>query len=410
LEISRVMSFLMRKTLTAKSIDSFPPALARRYEVWDQTLPSFGIRISHTGRKTWFVSCRTCGHLKRHTIGTYPALSLSDAREIARKIIGDIQRGAYGAPTEKSGAPTVSETIPEFISRYAKPKNRGWRETERILTKFSPLSNKRLDEVKRSDIVKVLDDIIASGAPFRANRALAAIKKLFAWSLDRGLIEINAIAGIRPPTKERHRDRVLSDGEIARLWSASEELGYPFGPLLQLLLLTAQRRGEVAEMRWSQVDFERHVWTIPSEGAKNGRAHDVPLSDMALEVLRTLPRFVRSDFVFTTNGRGPISGFGRMKRNLDARMGVTGWRLHDLRRTAASGMARLGTAPHVIEKVLNHISGTISGVAAVYNRHGYEQEKREALEQWAFHLAPIASARPVNQHAPHPQKVLANAS
>jgi integrase len=398
----------MRKKLTAKSIDSFPPALARRYEVWDQTLPSFGVRISHTGRKTWFVSCRTSGRLKRHTIGTYPALSLSDAREVARKIIGDIQRGAYEAPT--AGAPTLGETIPEFISRYAKPKNRGWRETNRILTKFFSLYNKRLDEVKRSDIVKVLDDIIAGGAPFRANRALAAIKKLFAWSLGRGLIEINPIAGIRPPTKERHRDRVLRDGEIARLWSASEELGYPFGPLLQLLLLTAQRRGEVAEMRWSQVDFERRVWTIPSEAAKNGRAHEVPLSDMALEILRTLPRFVRPDFVFTTTGHSPISGFGRMKRNLDTRMGVTGWRLHDLRRTAASGMARLGTAPHVIEKVLNHVSGTISGVAAVYNVHGYDCEKREALQRWGSYLAPIASAYSVDHHAPNQEEVLANAS
>jgi integrase len=271
------------------------------------------------------------------------------------------------------------------------------------LVKFSPLYNKCLDEVKRSDIVKVLDDIIASGAPFRANRALAAIKKLFAWSLDRGLIEINPIAGIRPPTKERSRDRVLSDGEIGRLWSASEELGYPFGPLLQLLLLTAQRRGEVAKMRWSHVDFERRIWTIPSEAAKNGRAHEVPLSDMVLDVFRGLPTFVRSDFVFTTTGRSPISGFGRMKRNLDAKMGVTGWRLHDLRRTAASGMARLGTAPHVIEKVLNHVSGTISGVAAVYIRHGFKEEKAEALLRWVSHLAHVASARSVEHHAPNPE-------
>jgi len=391
----------MRKKLTAKSIDSYPPALARRYEVWDQTLPSFGVRISHTGRKTWFVSCRTCGRLKRHTIGTYPVLSLSDAREIARKIIGDIQRGVYEAPT--AGAPTLGETVPKFISRYAKPKNRGWRETEIILTKFSRLFNKRLDEVKRPDIVKVLDDIIAGGAPFRANRALAAIKKLFAWSLDRGLIEINPIAGIKPPTKERHRDRILRDDEIGRFWSASDELGYPFGPLLQLLLLTAQRRGEVADMRWSQVDFERRIWTIPSEAAKNGRAHEVPLSDIALEVIRGLPRFVRSDFVFTTTGRTPISGFGRMKRNLDAKMGVTGWRLHDLRRTAASGMARLGTAPHVIEKVLNHVSGTISGIAAVYNVHGYDREKRVALQRWASHLGPVLKTRSVEHHAPYPE-------
>lgn len=293
--------------------------------------------------------------------------------------------------------PTLGETIPQFIVRYAKPKNRGWRENERLLTRFSPLFNKRLDQISRSDIVLILDDIIASGAPFRANRALAAIKKLFAWSLDRGLIEINPIVGIRPPTKERHRDRVLSDGEIGRFWSTAEELGYPFGPLLQLLLLTAQRRGEVAEMRWSQIDYGRGVWTIPAERAKNGRAHEVPLSKQAAGILHELPRFIGSDFVFTTTGRSPVSGFGRMKRNFDAQMDLSEWRLHDLRRTAASGMARLGTAPHVIEKVLNHVSGAISGVAAVHNTFGYERQKRAALEAWAQHLEEVSDLRTHNQ-------------
>jgi integrase len=200
------------------------------------------------------------------------------------------------------------------------------------------------------------------------------------------MIEVNPVAGLKQPSKERKRDRVLSDVEIYRFWQATGELGFPFGPLLQLLLLTAQRRGELTEMRWSQIDFERAVWTIPAENAKNDRAHEVPLSDIAVEILRSLPRFVRSDIVFTTTGTTPVSGFGRVKRNLDRRMATHEWRLHDLRRTAATGMARLGVAPHVIERVLNHISGQISGVAAIYNRYAYESEKRKALGQWAKHL------------------------
>jgi integrase len=140
-------------------------------------------------------------------------------------------------------------------------------------------------------------------------------------------------------------------------------------------------------MQWSQLKLDEAVWTIPANIAKNGRAHEVPLSGLALDLIQRLPRFVGSDLVFTTTGVSPISGFGRAKDRLDFLMDPTGeWRLHDLRRTVASGMARLGVAPHVIEKVLNHVSGEISGVAAVYNRHGYQSEKREALAVWAKHL------------------------
>src|SRR5215203_7023211 len=140
-------------------------------------------------------------------------------------------------------------------------------------------------------------------------------------------------------------------------------------------------------MRWSDVNLDRATWTVPAAIAKNGRVHEVPLSEPALGILTALPRFVGSDLVFTTTGTTPISGFGRLKERLDTVMGVSDWRFHDLRRTAASGMARIGVAPHVIEKVLNHASGQISGVAAVYNRHGYEAEKRDALEGWAKHVS-----------------------
>jgi integrase len=185
---------------------------------------------------------------------------------------------------------------------------------------------------------------------------------------------------------------VLTDDELKSFWRATEQLGFPFGRAFQLMALTGQRRGEVASMRWSQVNIDQAVWTIPAHVAKNGRAHEVPLSPATLEIIEALPRFVGSDFVLTTTGTTPISGFGRAKDRLDFTMESDEWRLHDLRRTAASGMARIGVAPHVIEKVLNHVSGEISGVAAVYNRHGYDAEKREALERWAKHLSNLKSS------------------
>ena len=220
-----------------------------------------------------------------------------------------------------------------------------------MLRRFEPLFHMPLAEIKRADVVRVLDSIIAEGKPYRANRVLAAIKKLFAWALDRGLIEVHPIFGLKPPSNEIARDRILTDAEVRAFWAAASAMGFPFGPALLLLLLTAQRRGEVTTMRWSDLDFERAVWTVPAAVAKNGRVHEVPLSRAALDILERLPRFVGSDLVFTTTGTTPISGFGRVKERLDAAMGVSDWRFHDLRRTAASGMARIGVAPHVIEKV-----------------------------------------------------------
>jgi len=264
------------------------------------------------------------------------------------------------------------------------------------LKAFEPLYGRPLDAIKRSDVVRVLDGLVASGKPYGANRALANLKRLMSWALDRGMIEVNPIAGLKPPTKERSRDRILTDQELSALLQSADVEGYPFGAVFKMLVLTGQRRGEITGMRWSENDLNSRTWTIPASRAKNGQAHQVPLSDPAMSVLRALPRFLGSDFVFTTTGNTPISGFGRAKDRLDAAMGANDWRIHDLRRTAASGMARLGVPPHVIENVLNHKSGIISGVAAVYNRYGYEKEKRDALARWGQYACGLTGASSVS--------------
>ena len=305
----------MQKKLTTKTVEALPPATRKRYEVWDRTLPSFGMRVSSTGRKTWFCTSRANGRLCRRTLGTYPALSLSDAREEARKAMREMQLGIVEAPT-------LGDTVPMFIELYARPKNRSWREVERLLNqKFSSLFKMRLNQIKRTDIVRILDEMPARG---RANHALAAIKKLMNWALDRGMIEVNPITGLKPPTKINARDRILSDDEIVRLLNVTE--GYPFGTLYKMLLYTAQRRGEVSEMRWSEVD--RNVWVIPASRSKNGLAHEVPLADAVVEMLRAVPRFAGSDFVFTTTGTTPISGFGRAKERVEQAVGSCDWWVH----------------------------------------------------------------------------------
>jgi integrase len=386
----------MRRNLTAKLIENLQPRIEQRYEVRDLLLPGFGVRVSVNGKKSWFAVGRLGGRQVRHTIGNYPTVTLSEAREAARLILKDIQLGLY-APAKADPEvtpPTLSQMINLFIDIYAKPKNRGWKAVQATFRKFSTLNDRPIAEITRADVVKILDGIAARGAPIAANRAMSAIKKLFAWSLDRGVISVHPLVGLRKPGTERSRDRVLTDVELKSFWHATEELGLPFGPAFRLLALTGQRRGEVVGMRWSQLDIDRRVWTIPGEVAKNGRVHEVPLSTPALEIIQALPRFVGSDLVFTTTGVSPISGFGRAKDRLDFSMETGDWRLHDLRRTVASGMARLGVAPHVIEKVLNHVSGQISGVAAVYNRHGYQTEKRKALDTWSKEIEAIISAEP----------------
>jgi integrase len=377
----------MRQKLTARFVETVRIPKAPRVEYHDELLPGLRLRIFSTGRKSFSVVGRVNGRQVRHTLGTYPTVSLSEARDAARVILRDMQLGKHiSAEEEPPALRTLGDTVPEFIEKHAKPKNRDWKQSIGLFKRFEGLYDKPLAEIKRADIAKVLDSIMAEGKPYRTNRALAQIKKLFAWALDRGYIDVHPIVGLKPPAKEIARDRVLTDPEIQSLWRAAEELGFPFGPAIQLFLVTAQRRGEVTSMRWSQIDWQRGTWNIPAEVAKNGRVHEVPLSSLAIDILSVLPRLVGSDLVFTTTGTTPISGFGRVKERLDELMGVSDWRFHDLRRTAASGMARIGVAPHMIEKVLNHVTGQISGVAAVYNRHGYAAEKREALETWAGSL------------------------
>jgi integrase len=387
----------MQKKLTPKSIEAAPPANGKRYELRDQLLPGFHVRVSTTGRKVYYLSTRVHGRARRIKIGVHPIISLADAREKARQILRDVQLGVYESPdAEATTTPTLGEVIPDFIRLYAKPRNRDWKGTERILTKFETLNGRPIDQIKRADVVKELDRIVASGTPIRANRALAAFKKLMSWCVDRGIIEVSPVAGLKPPSKEVPRERVLSHDELRACWQAAQTEGYPFAQFVQLLMLTGQRRGEVSGMRWSEVDLSNATWIIPAKRAKNATTHAVPLAPLALNILKSMPRFLNSDFVFTTNGESPISGFGRLKRRLDVAVGVDAedWRFHDIRRTVATNMAMLGVAPHIIEAVLNHRTGIVSGVAAIYNRHAYLDEKRQALELWAEQVRVLSSVDP----------------
>lgn len=386
----------MKKRFTAKTIENLKAPDGKRISVFDELTPGFGVRISKSGRKSWFLVYRLHSQQHRLTLGHYPLLSLADARAKAHEALKLVELGIDPAEkkAEENKPPDFLNVVEQFIELYAKPKNRTWKEADRILRKHvAPhFKNMRIEDITRRDVVKMLDTFVARGSSTQANRVLAQVRKMLNWCADRGIIEQSPIAGLEPPARNVARDRVLTDDEIVAFWRTCESFDWPFGTIFRLLLLTGQRRGEVAAMRWSQIDFKSATWVIPREIAKNNRTHNVPLSQMALKLLQTTPSIDDQDYIFSTTGKTPVSGYGHLKARFDDACGFTGWRIHDLRRTAASGMARLGIAPHVVEKILNHSSGIISGVAAVYNRYGYDDEKRLALEAWGEQVEQLVSS------------------
>jgi len=385
----------MRKALTDKTLDALKPA-ERRYEVHDLHCPGLSVRVSPEGRKTFTIKYLYGPKQKRQTIGVYPRYTLAEARAKAMAALRQVDDGVDPQSRRRQPDLQVEAVCSAFVEQYAKPRNRNWREVERVLEReFIPRCGQmEIGDIHRADVLEVLDAAIARGAGYQANRILATVRKLFNWCVERGILEVSPINGLKAPAKEKSRDRVLEDDEIKRLLAACRNEAYPFRHYVPLLLATAQRRAETAAMRWDEIDLEAGTWVIPAENAKNGKPHVVPLSDFAVRVLKDMPRFANSPYVFTTTRESPISGFTKALKRVSEASETTGWRFHDLRRTAASGMARAGVAPHVVEKVLNHISGTISGVAAVYNRYGYDAEKREALEKWGAFLERQDTAPP----------------
>jgi integrase len=302
---------------------------------------------------------------------------------------------ALKAPARDS----VEAVVVEFIERHAKAKTRDWRETERLLMKevVGAWKGRRLSEIDRADVHRLLDAIVDRGAPVGANRVFAQLRKLCKWAVSRGIIARSPCDGVERPSAETARDRMLSDDELRLLWRGAEQVGWPFGDLTRLLILTGQRRSEVAGMTWDELDLTARTWTVPAARAKNGREHQVPLSAPVMTILETLPR-VGSTYVFTTNGATSVSGFSRGKARLDAALkaandgaAIEPWTLHDIRRSVASGLAGVGVNLPVIERLLNHVSGSFAGIVGVYQRHDFADATRDAMTRWGRHIEALAA-------------------
>ncbi len=396
----------MASELTPVAIERMKPGASRR-EIPDGRIGGLYLIIQPSGAKSWAFRYRAAGVPKKLTLGKWPMVDLKTAREHATQAYLSSQRGgdpaaervaarvASRAPKVSADRDLVEEVVDAFIRRYAKPNQKSWAETKRILDREvvnrpegQGWRGRHLAEIGRADVHELLDGVVDRGSPIMANRVLAALRKMCAWSVDRGIITASPCTGIKAPTAERSRDRVMSDDELRGVWAATDAIGWPFRDLVRLLLLTGQRRDEVGRMRWSELDLDGKTWTLPRERAKNGVAHVVPLSEPVLAILSALPRIGASDFVFTVTGRTAVSGFSNAKERIDALLAVShgepvpAWVFHDLRRTAATGLARLGTALPVVERVLNHVSGSFGGIVGVYQKHGFADEKRHALNAW----------------------------
>ena len=392
----------MKNKLTPKFIENLKPNPAKRLDFRDDLMPGLVLRVSVSGTKTFCLHRRINGKMRRLTIGRFGILTLADARERVRHVLYEIESGRFEERTgvEVENRITLGEVIPEYVEKHAKSQNRDWRNKQSLLAKFTELHAKRLDQIKRADVVKALDAIVMT-APVSANRALAHLKHLMNWCVDRGMLDASPLVGMKLPTKETPRERFLTNDELRALWAASDADGYPFGDCMKLLILSGQRRTEVAAMRWSELDLDKRLWTLPSARAKNGKQHTVPITDAMLTVLRRVPRYLTSDFVFTTTGKTPISGFGRVKDRMDKALpkATAPWIIHDLRRTMSTNLARLKVPQPVTEALLNHKTGVVSGVAAIYNVYSYADEKRDALGAWSKHIVKVVKTTDADPEA-----------
>jgi integrase len=432
----------MTKALTAAAVAKYRAGKHRR-EITDGTS---GLRlvVQPSGAKSWAMRFRRpSGKTAKLTLGTVDDnggedagepvlgghLSLAAARRLAAEArrqlaLGRDPAAAHLAEKERiraaaieSGANTFATAARDFIEQHASKKVRRWKEQARLLG-LEPADltlipkglaerwrDRPITEIDGHDVHALVDEVRRMGAPglkrrsegeteSRARAMFAVLSVLFRWLLRRRRISQNPCISVHRPAAPAARDRVLSDPEIVKFWAATSTIGELFGQVLKLLLLTGCRRDEIAHMTFAELDDDLTMLRLPKERTKNRRPFDLPLPPMARELLANVKRIEGCRFVFSTNGRTPVSGWSKIKKRLNGAMGIPAWRIHDLRRTCATGMAGLTIPPHIVEAALNHISGAKAGVAGTYNRAAYQPEKKAAFERWAAHIAGLVEGGP----------------
>jgi integrase len=395
--------------LTVKTIENLKPGPARR-EIADDDVRGLYLMLQPSGAKSFALRYRdVAGKPRKLTIGAYE-MGLGAARRQAAAARAAIAAGNDPAGDKRAArqaarrAPhdSVESVVADFIAGHVERNNKPSTAIEyrRLLEReiVGAWHGRRLADITRRDVNQLLDDIVKRGAPIAANRIFAILRKLCRWALSREIIPTSPCDGVQARSLESPRDRVLDDRELKLIWTASESLGWPYSAIVRLLMLTGARRGEVVGMRWGEIDLEKRQWSLPPARTKNKRPHVVPLSPAVVDILARLPHIATDDdLVFpTSRGDTSVTGHSRAKIRLDRAVAkiveaeksppLAAWGFHDLRRSFASGLAKLSVDLHVIERCLNHVSGSFGGIVGVYQRHKFEDEMGRAFDLWAVHL------------------------
>jgi integrase len=375
--------------LTDKLLQGLKFTKSGQLDVWDTVLRSFAVRTGKT-TKTFFVGTRVRGKYRRITVGSYPAMSLAEARKAAGSIINDAQAGIgpeLRKNREKAG--TFGAVALAFMQDYAKNHRTRHEMQRKINVDLAEWHDRQIGDITRADVKELLR-VKARSAPISANRLKSQISKIFTWALKEELITASPAVSLDAPggqERDRQRDRTLSAAEINNVWSAFDKMGYPFGTLFKLLLVTGQRRGEVGGMKWNEISEDG--WRLPNERAKKGKGHLVPLSSLAKEILSDTPQI--GEYVFRSRRDQPLQGWSNAKERADEIAKIADWHIHDLRRTFATQLRSVGIDRLVVSKLLNH---TEAGVTHIYDRYGADPEKAAAMERWANRLREIISGGP----------------
>ena len=382
-------------------LKNLKPTENRRVDYFDRKQSGLCLRLGISGIKTFVVVYRLQGSRKKRriTLGRYPALSLADARIQTRAVLVEVERGNDPGRRKQEiiKAPTFEQLCDIYLEKHA-IKKRSYKEDRRKIETdlLKTWGDIKAHKIKRRDVIALLDRIVDRGSPISANRTLALIRKIYNFGIERDLVENNPCIGVKPPGREKQRDRVLTSDEIRKLWTAFDEVLTPaMANIQKLRLITAQRGIEVSSMRWQDIDLETGWWTIPAEVAKNKMAHRVPLSQMALNIIQEQKKAAAtSEYVFPSKKKstGHVRYFQKSFSKVRSCSGLEDVTMHDLRRTAASHMTGMGISRLVVAKILNHAE---QGVTHVYDRHGYDAEKRIALEKWDARLQQILTGQQV---------------
>lgn len=362
---------------------------------WDDDIPGLGLRVRASGVKSWVFQYWHGEKNHKMTLDKWPKLLPDQARQIAREHAAMLALGR-DPKAEKADANVRKLTVGEVIGSYLEFKAKELRPRSLVEVKrhlqvhAAPLHGTAIKALTREQVADLLRAVTKSSGPVGSNRMRASLSALLTWAVREGKVDINVAASTNKE-REGSRERVLTDAELGRIWAALP--ASDFGSIVKLLMLTGQRRDEIAGLRWSEIDLATKQINLPASRTKNARPHVVPLSAPALSIIKAIPQTSGCDFVFGY-GDNAFSGFAKSKARLDQQLpDIQAWVLHDLRRTFATRAADLGVLPHVIEMAINHVSGHKSGVAGVYNKSTHGPEVREALDKWGQHVVKIVSKR-----------------